>query len=250
MVGEHDDEGRAGAVRPDPGHAPDAALTGDAAQESDAGQEESAPQDPGGVRPRRRGRRPAGEDTRAALLAAARAEFIEQGYDGATVRAIARRAGVDPAMVNHWFGGKEGLFTASVIRLPIRPSEIIRRLLDGPPDAVGERMVRTFLTVWDASGGGQFTALVRSVTGTEMAATALREVFVRKVFRRVVDELGMAQGDLRATLCGSQIVGLGMARYVLKLEPLASTDIETVVTAIAPNLQRYITGDIGVADGG
>ncbi|MCP2257022.1 transcriptional regulator, TetR family [Streptoalloteichus tenebrarius] len=203
-----------------------------------------------GARPRRRGRRPAGEDTRAALLDAARAEFIEQGFDGATVRAIARRAGVDPAMVNHWFGGKEGLFTASVIRLPIRPSEIIQRLLAGPAESVGERMVRTFLTVWDNTGGGQFTALVRSVAGTEMAATALREVFVRKVFARVIAELGMDRGELRATLCGSQIVGLGMARYVLRLEPLASADIETVVAAMAPNLQRYLTGDIGTAGAG
>ncbi|WP_189054205.1 TetR/AcrR family transcriptional regulator [Longimycelium tulufanense] len=198
----------------------------------------------GTARRRRRGRRPAGEDTRTALLEAARAEFIAQGYDGATVRVIARRAGVDPAMVNHWFGGKQGLFAASVIQLPITPDEIVRRLLDGPPETVGERMVRNFLAVWDATGGGQFTALVRSVTSMDLAAQALRDIFVQTVFGRVVAAVAPDQHELRATLCASQIIGLGMARYVVRLEPLASADVDTLVRTMAPNLQRYMSGEL------
>jgi AcrR family transcriptional regulator len=194
---------------------------------------------------RRRGRRPAGEDTRTALLDAARAVFAEQGYEGATVRAIAARAGVDAAMVNHWFGGKQGLFAAAM-ELPIDPGEVVATVLEGGPDTVGERLVRTFVTVWDRTGGGPFAALVRSVSSHELAARMLREFVTGVLFGPVAARLGVESPALRAALCGSQIVGLGMMRYVVRLEPLASADVETVVAAIAPNLQRYLTGDLAL----
>ncbi|GAA4830348.1 TetR/AcrR family transcriptional regulator [Saccharopolyspora rosea] len=195
------------------------------------------------VESKRRGRRRGGEDTRAALVAAAREVFIEQGYEGATVRAIAGRAGVDPAMVNHWFGGKEGLFTASV-SIPVNPSELVPDLLAGDRERIAERMLRRFLTVWDQAGGGEFTALVLSIAAHDRAVVMLREFIQNVLFGRLTEELGMDQPDLRAALCGSQIVGLGMIRYVVRLEPLASADHDTVVAAIAPNLQRYLTGDL------
>ncbi|GDY33520.1 TetR/AcrR family transcriptional regulator [Gandjariella thermophila] len=194
---------------------------------------------------RRRGRRPAGEDTRAALLEAAGAVFAEQGYDGSTVRAIAARAGVDPAMVNHWFGGKEGLFAAAM-ELPIDPGLVVARVLDGSRETVAERIVRTFVTVWDDTGGAHFAALVRSVSSHELAARMLREFVTSVLFGPVAERLRVDQPDLRAALCGSQIVGLGMIRYVVRLEPLASADVDTVVAAIGPNLQRYLTGDLGL----
>ena len=190
---------------------------------------------------RPRGRRPAGEDTRAALLDAARVEFTERGFDGATVRAIAQRAGVDPAMVNHWFGGKNALFVA-VMEIPVNPDEIIPRLLDGPPEQLAERVLRTFLSVWDADGGGALAALVRSVAGHEEAARMMREFVSRVILGRVVSTVAPDRPELRAALCGTQVVGLGMVRYVIRLEPLASADHDTVVAAIAPNLQRYLTG--------
>jgi AcrR family transcriptional regulator len=194
---------------------------------------------------RRRGRRPAGEDTRSALLDAAGAVFAEQGYDGATVRAIAARAGVDPAMVNHWFGGKQGLFAAAM-RLPIDPGQVVATVLDGSPDTAAERIVRTFVTVWDTTGGAPFAALVRSVSSHELAARMLREFVTRVLFGPVAERLGVSSPELRAALCGSQIVGLGMMRYVVRLEPLASADVDTVVAAIAPSLQRYLTADLGL----
>ncbi|QUH00805.1 TetR/AcrR family transcriptional regulator [Saccharopolyspora erythraea] len=193
--------------------------------------------------PRRRGRRRSGEDTRAALVSAAREVFIEQGYDGATVRAIATRAGVDAAMVNHWFGGKAGLFTAAV-SIPVNPAEVLPKILDGPRDRVAERMVRTFVTVWDREGGGAFAALVRSIATQETAVRMLREFITTVLFGGLVRELGMDRAELRASLCASQVVGLGMVRYVAALEPIASADAETVVAAVAPNLQRYLTGDL------
>jgi AcrR family transcriptional regulator len=196
------------------------------------------------VNQKRRGRRAAGEDTRAALVAAAREVFVEKGYDGATVRAIAAKAGVDAAMVNHWFGGKEGLFAQSVLQLPFDPSEILKRLLDGPVEQAGERIIRTFVTVWDATGGGTFAALIRSVTSQQEVANALKSFFVNAIFKNLLTEIGAEQRELRATLCATQMVGLGIVRYVVRFEPLASTDLETVVKAIAPNMQRYLTGDL------
>ncbi len=194
--------------------------------------------------PKRRGRRAGGEDTKAALLAAAREAFVERGYEGATVRSIAARAGVDAAMVNHWFGGKEGLFAKAVLQLPIDPNILVERLLDGPIDEIGERIVRNFLAVWDATGGGHFAALMRSVTAHDRVAEVLREFFVQTLLSRVVARVGTDQPDLRATLAASQIFGMGMVRYVVRFEPLASADVETMVKAVAPNLQRYLTGDI------
>ncbi len=196
------------------------------------------------VNQKRRGRRAAGEDTRAALLAAARETFVEKGYDGATVRAIAARAGVDAAMVNHWFGGKEGLFAQAVLQLPFDPAEILKRLLDGPVEEAGERIIRTFVTVWDATGGGTFAALIRSVTSHQEVANALRSFFLNAIFKNLLTEIGAEQRELRATLCATQMVGLGIVRYVVHFEPLASADMETVIKAVAPNMQRYLTGDL------
>ncbi|MEW2504843.1 TetR family transcriptional regulator [Amycolatopsis sp. CA-161197] len=194
---------------------------------------------------RRRGRRPAGQDTRTALIEAARAVFAEHGYERATVRAIAARAGVDAAMVNHWFGGKEGLFAQAVLELPFSPHELLASLRDGPDELLGERIVRVFVTRWDGAGGDTFQALIRSVAGHELAATVLREFFSR-FFAEVIGDIGSDQLGLRTTLCASQVVGLGMVRYIARFEPIATAEVETLVTAIAPNLQRYLTGDLGL----
>ena len=197
--------------------------------------------------PRRRGRRPGGGDTRDALLAAARHEFAERGYDGATVRIIADRAGVDPAMVNHWFGGKERLFTAA-LQFPIDPEQILASVLPGDPERMGERIVTTFLRIWDATGGGAMATLIRSIAGHEDAARLMREFIGRMLIARLVGHVAPDRPELRAALVGSQIVGLGLTRYVLRLEPLASADHPAVVAAVAPTLQRYLTGPLATAD--
>lgn len=199
----------------------------------------SAPHDP--PLARRRGRRRSGADTREQLLTAARAAFAERGYDGATVRHIAERAGVDAAMVNHWFGSKEALFTASLY-IPIDPATVIGEILPGDPEHLGERVVGRFLTVWDATGGAPLASLIRSVASHDAAARMLREFVTRVILARVVGSVAPDRAELRASLVGSQLIGLGMARYVVKFEPLASADHATVVAAVAPTVQRYLTG--------
>lgn len=202
------------------------------------------PADPAPTR-RRRGRRAGGTDTRGALLAAARAEFAERGFDGATVRRIADRAGVDPAMVNHWFGGKEQLFTAT-LDIPIDPTAVRARVLSAEPDEVGEQVVRAFLTLWDGDGsGGAMAAVLRSVAAHDMAARLLREFVTRAILRPVVDRVAPDRHAERGALVGSQLIGLGMMRYVVRLEPLASAPPERLVAVVAPTVQRYLTGDLG-----
>jgi AcrR family transcriptional regulator len=196
------------------------------------------------IRPeRRRGRRPGGADTRAQLLAAARIEFAERGYEGATVRRIAERAEVDPAMVNHWFGSKDALFTAS-LDIPVSPAEILAAILPGDPEKLGGRIVERFLTVWDATGGGPLAALIQSVAGHEDAAKMLREFVKNVLVGPIVGAVAPDRHELRGSLMGSQLIGLGMMRYLLKLEPLASAEHAVVIAAIAPTLQRYLTGEV------
>jgi AcrR family transcriptional regulator len=203
--------------------------------------ESTAPAEKDG--PRRRGRRPGGGDTRAALLDAARAVFAERGYDGATVRAIAERAGVDPAMVNHWFGGKEPLFVAA-LDLPADPGAILGEAFPGDPEHLAERVIARVLRVWDETGGAQLATLLQSIASHEVAASLLREFIGRVLVGKVVSKVAPDQPELRASLAGSQMFGLAFVRYVLKVEPLASADHATIIAAVAPNLQRYLTGPL------
>jgi AcrR family transcriptional regulator len=179
------------------------------------------------------------------VLAAARAAFAERGFDGATIRGIATAAGVDPALVHHYFGNKDKLFLAAV-EAPADPEELLPVVLAGGPDDLGRNLLRMFLRVWDGPARPAGLALIRSAVGSEWTAKLLREFLVARVLRRVVGTLGVPQeeADARGALVGSQLVGLVMARYVLRLEPIASASRESLVEAYAPTLQRYLTGDV------
>ncbi|WP_406042723.1 TetR family transcriptional regulator [Micromonospora sp. NBC_00898] len=194
---------------------------------------------------RRTGRRPGNPDTREAILAAARTAFAERGFDAASIRAIATAAGVDPALVHHYFGTKEELFR-STMNVPIDPAELLPRVLAGGPDGVGQRLVRTFLGVWDSPAGGAAVALLRSAVNNEWTARMMREFLVTQVLRRVLDHLDIdpAELPLRGSLVATQMLGLAMTRYVVRLEPVASADPETLAAAIGPTVQRYLTGDL------
>lgn len=198
----------------------------------------------------RRGRRPAGEDTRGAIVEAARQEFAEAGYDATSLRGVARRAGVDPALVHHYFDGKPGLFAAAM-EVPLDPRALVQGVADGPLEGVGARLVRTFLGVWDAPEGRvRFRALVGSVSTHEDAARMLREFVVREIFgalvRRLAErhpEVSGADLETRAALAASQMLGIGLLRYVVELPVLAGADPEALVALVGPTVQRHLVGD-------
>ncbi|GII22122.1 TetR/AcrR family transcriptional regulator [Planosporangium mesophilum] len=193
----------------------------------------------------RTGRRPGNQDTREAILAAARQAFAEHGYDKASIRHIATSAGVDPALVHHYFGAKEQLFLA-VMEAPIDPGKAIGEVLAGGLDGVGERLIRMFLTVWDSPAGVPAAALIRSAVSHDWSARMLREFVTSQILRRVIGGLDLdpKEGPLRASLVASQLVGLIMARYIVKIEPIASAPRETLVANVAPTIQRYLAGPL------
>lgn len=200
------------------------------------------------TRPRRSartGRRPGTQATQQEILAAARDTFADRGYDGATIRQIASRAGVDPALVHHYFGTKQQLFTAA-LQIPVDTHELVDRVVSGGVDGAGARLVRTFLTVWDSPAGAAGVALLRSAVTSPMAARLMREFVLTQILRRPLRGLGItaAEVPLRSALIASQMSGLAIVRYVLGIEPLASAPPETVVAAIGPTIQRYLTADL------
>ncbi|MEV4202408.1 TetR family transcriptional regulator [Micromonospora globbae] len=194
---------------------------------------------------RRTGRRPGNPGTREAILDAARAAFAERGFDAASIRAIAGTAGVDPALVHHYFGSKDQLFLAAM-QAPVDPRELLPTVLAGDPGGIGERLVRTFLAVWDSPAGTAGVALLRSAVSNEWTARLLREFVVTQVLRRVLNHLDVAPAELplRGSLVATQLIGLAMIRYVVRLEPVASAAPETLVASVGPTIQRYITGDL------
>lgn len=196
---------------------------------------------------RRTGRRPGDSGARQQILDTASRQFAQHGFDGATIRSIAAGAGVDPALVHHYFGTKERLFAAAV-RFPVDPAVALPALLAAGVDGLGERLVRFFVNVWDQAGEqSPFFAVIRGAFSHEQSADLLRAFIVREVLGRVaaaIDAPGDTEPMLRASLVGSQLVGLGMLRYLLRLEPLASAPVDSVVAAIAPTVQRYLTSDL------
>jgi AcrR family transcriptional regulator len=196
---------------------------------------------------KRTGRRPGPTRTRGAILDAARAAFAARGYDAVSVRSVAREAGVDPALVHRFFGSKEQLFVAA-LELPVAPGALVAAVLADGVEGVGERLVRTLLTLWDAPGGfAPFLALVRGAVDNEAAATMLREFLTREVLGRIAAAAAPDRAELRASIAGSQVVGLAMARYIVRVPPLADAEREEIVAAVGPAIQRYLTGALGSA---
>ena len=192
----------------------------------------------------RTGRRPGESGTREAILAAARRAFAEQGYQHATIRGVAELAGVDPALVHHYFGTKQELFVAAV-QLPVNPVEQLMAVLASEPDQVGRRLVETFLSIWDhAADRSPLLALIRSAVGDQQAAAMLREFITEEVLGQIARRLGSPDARLRATLVGSQLIGLAVARYIIRVEPLASAPAAQVAAVVGPTVQRYLTGDV------
>lgn len=191
----------------------------------------------------RRGRRPGAPDTRAAILAAARTLFASGGFTATTVRAIAAEAGVDAALVHHYFGTKDDLFVAA-LEIPVDPRERLAEVIAAGPDGAGERLVRTFLSVWDDPELRlPLIGLARSILDPS-GQRLMRDGFVPAVLLPVGAALGLDRPEVRMPLVASQVIGLILARYVLEIEPLASLPAEELVGIYGPTLQRYLTGPL------
>jgi AcrR family transcriptional regulator len=193
---------------------------------------------------RRPGRRPGDHGAREAILAAARRSFGQRGYAAATIRAIAAEAGVDPALVLHYYGSKADLFAAAV-HLPVTPSESLAVLAETDREQLGEAIARLVVGMWenpDVLAG--WLGLLRSAASDEDAARTFREFITSGVLERIGQLLDAPDAEYRVSLVGSQIVGLGIARHILRIEPLASASTEELVAAVAPTLQRYLTGEL------
>ena len=195
---------------------------------------------------RRRGPRADVEDTRAAVLEAARSRFAEYGYDGTKLRDVAADADVDVALVSYHFRNKEGLFAAAMA-LAVNPAEIVAQLIEHGTDGLGERLLRQFMTFWESPGSrSPMLALVRSAASHEASAMLLRGFLERELLGRLARAIDAPQPELRAALAGSQLMGLVMARYVVRLGAIAEAEPETLVAALGPTLQRYLTGAVAL----
>jgi len=189
---------------------------------------------------RRRGRPPGTSGTREAIAEAARRLFADRGYDRTSLRAVAEAAGVDQALVSHYYGSKQQLFVA-VIELPFEPELVVPRLVSGDRATLGRRVAEFLVaTLESVEGRSRITGLIRAAASEPEAARMVRELVSNRIFKPLAESLAVDDAPLRATLVGSQVIGLTMARYVVQVEPLASASPDTVVAAIAPTLQRYL----------
>jgi AcrR family transcriptional regulator len=190
-----------------------------------------------------RGRRRGSPDTRSAILTAARSSFAAHGFAGATIRGIATTAGVDAALVHHYFGSKDDLFLAA-LEVPVDPRQLVGPVITGPIEEAAERFLGIFLSVWDDPEiQPSLLAVARGVMDPS-ANRLLSEGFLPVVIQPIGVALGIDRPEHRMPLVASQVIGLILMRYVLQAEPLASMPRDIVIATYAPTIQRYLTGDL------
>jgi AcrR family transcriptional regulator len=188
----------------------------------------------------RTGRRPGATASRDTILQAARRQFAEAGYERTSIRAIAAGAGVDPALVVHFFGSKDRLFQAAV-SWPFDPAAVLPRFFAPGPEGLGERLARTFFTFWhDPETSPQLLALLRSAMTNEDSARLLREFLVTQIFQPLGALVDGPDRELRGELAAAHLVGVAVLRLVLRMEPLASASIDQLVASVGPTIDRYL----------
>lgn len=189
---------------------------------------------------KRTGRRPGGEDTRSQVLAAARHRFAQDGYEGATIRGIAAIAGVDPALVHHYFGTKEDLFRAAA-DFPVDADALVEAVTRGDDDLQADRLARFFFGIWeDDDTRLQLLAMLRSAMTHEDAAALLRTFVGRELLGPVATALRVTDADVRVPLAAAQMVGIAMLRYVVRVEPLASMPTSKLIEQLVPVLEHTL----------
>ncbi|MBJ7338968.1 TetR family transcriptional regulator [Mycolicibacterium sp.] len=195
-------------------------------------------------RRKRAGRPPGTSDTRERILTNAREMFARNGIGKTSIRAIAAAADVDSALVHHYFGTKEQLFAAAV-HIPIDPMQIIGPMREAPLEDLGLTLPTILLPLWDSEIGSGFIATIRSLLAGDdvsLIRSFLQDVITVEIGTRVDEPPG--SGPIRVQFVASQLLGVVMARYILELEPFTSLSVQQIAETIAPNLQRYLTGEL------
>ena len=193
---------------------------------------------------KRPGRPPGISDTRDRILANARELFARNGIGNTSIRAIAAAADVDAALVHHYFGTKEQLFTAAV-HIPIDPMQILGPMREVPLEQLGLTLPSLLLPLWDSELGSGIIATLRSLLAGDdvsLIRSFLQDIITVEVGARVDNPPG--SGPIRVQFVASQLVGVVIARYILELEPFKSLPVNQIAETIAPNLQRYLTGEL------
>ncbi|MFI5587342.1 TetR family transcriptional regulator [Amycolatopsis sp. NPDC051758] len=190
---------------------------------------------------RRAGRWRSGEESKQRVLQAARDLFAQHGFGATSVRAIAAAAGVDPAMVFYFFGTKQGLFNAAVDMSDAVPPAI-EAIFAGDLATIGERIVRTLVANLDRSDRTPLVTLTRSAPTDAQSEALLREFIDREITGRLAALLGTPDAALRAGLVNVQILGLAVARYIVRVEPIASASVDELAATLGPVVQYCLTG--------
>lgn len=189
------------------------------------------------------GRRPGQTGTKQKILSSAEDLFARYGYDQTTVRSIAEIAGVDPALVIHYFGTKEELFVAAMTPTQDVPHKI-SSVLGGDPESMGLGLATLFVTMLDGKATNHIIVnALKAAIRIPGAASLIKVVLVRPILK-TFKESALDNAELRATLAQSQLLGIAMSRYILRIEPISSLSSDELITYLAPTLQRYLTGDL------
>lgn len=193
---------------------------------------------------RPKGRRPGSSGAREQILQAARDTFAEVGYDRASMRLVASRAGVDPALIHHYFGTKEGLL-GEALELPFDPHVVLAGITDDP-DRAGFEIVRRVVGTAESSPAARtrLVGMLRTALAHESAAAMMRNVLATSVLRELERIVADETAPLRASLVGSHLAGLILGRYVLRIPALAEATVDQLAAAVGPAIQHYVNGPI------
>lgn len=194
-----------------------------------------------------RGRRPGRSDTRAQIMDSARRLFGELGYEGVSLRAIAREADVDPALIHHYFDGKPDLFVAaaSAAKGP-GPAELLDQLVASPREQLGRRTVETFLEFWESPDGQtRFRHMLASTLAGPDGVRALQEFMTKESSCRVCAAVCPDRAALRADLLGGVLISIGLVRYHLQFDAIRAASVQQVVSLYGPIVQHILLGELG-----
>lgn len=189
-----------------------------------------------------RGRRPGRADTRGTICRAALTLFSTIGYDKVSLRAIAREADVDPALIHHYFSSKSDLFAQTVLDLPLDADRLVSDVLAGPRNKIGHAAVAAFLAAYDGPDGGRerFTAMLRSAVAEEIVQRPLSEFMSKEVFGAIAERVGHSDFKLRGQLAVSLVLGMALSRYILRLPALESAPDQVLIESLGRAMQELL----------